>query len=236
MEIDMAKALNFVEDKFGYRFRSPRLLERALTHSSYANEACLDDWHNERHEFLGDAALELCVSEILYSRFPEAREGDLTRMRARLVSGENLFALARELGLPQYIRLGSGEEKQGGRRKRSVISDALEAALGAIYEDGGFEAARKSVEKIFDGRWPETPLDKQPRDNKSLLQQICQNLYGETPVYALENSYGEEHAKIFEASARLPDGRKFRASNTSRKKAEQDAAAEALAVLKKEIP
>ncbi|MDE5831589.1 MAG: ribonuclease III [Desulfovibrio sp.] len=232
----LADALAFIEEKFGYRFRNPHLLERALTHSSRANESGRSEWHNERQEFLGDAVLELCLSEYLYIRFPDAREGELTRMRARLASGENLFALARELGLDQYVRLGAGEEKQGGRGRQSVVSDALEAALGAIYEDGGYDAARQSVGKIFSGQWPRQPLKKQKRDHKSLLQQICQNLYRAAPVYALENASGAEHARIFEVSVRLPDGRKFRASNTGRKKAEQDAAAEAIAVLKRENP
>lgn len=236
MSDDLSTDLRFVEEKFGYRFRDPRLLERALTHSSFANERGRGEYHNERQEFLGDAALELCVSSRLFTLFPDAREGELTRTRARMVSGENLFNLARKLGLDKFIKLGQGEEKQGGRSRESVVSDALEAVLGAIYEDGGYEAARRSVDKIFSDQWPARPVGSQIRDNKSVLQEICQRVFHTVPVYALVDSSGEEHSKIYEVSVRLPDGRVFVASATSRKKAERGAAGVALDALKNESP
>ncbi|WP_288908413.1 ribonuclease III domain-containing protein, partial [uncultured Desulfovibrio sp.] len=126
----------------GHVFARPELLERALTHSSWANEYGAGPEHNERQEFLGDAVLELCVSWELYRRFPDAREGQLTRLRARLVSTTSLAERARALGLDQCIKLGRGEESQGGRERDAVLSDALEAVLAAIYEDGGEGAAK----------------------------------------------------------------------------------------------
>ncbi|MDR2077132.1 MAG: ribonuclease III, partial [Desulfovibrio sp.] len=121
-----------------YSFREVRLLRTALTHSSYANERQTGAEHNERLEFLGDAVLELCISDELYRRFPETREGQLTAMRSRLVKQETLAGLARSLGLPQALILGKGEESQGGRDRDSLLSDAFEAVLGAVFLDGGY--------------------------------------------------------------------------------------------------
>lgn len=225
-----------LQANLGYVFRRRHLLERALTHSSWANEARAGDKHNERQEFLGDAVLELCVSAELYKRFPQAREGDLTRLRSQLVSGGNLALLARELGLDKIIRLGIGEEKQGGREKASILENALEAVLGAIYEDGGYDAAQNCVNRIFSGRWPEKIGESQARDCKSLLQEMCQHIFHGFPVYALIATHGAEHAKIFDVSLTLPDGRKFLASNTSCRRAEQDAAANAIAQLNRDCP
>lgn len=225
--LDMRKFAE-IEDVLRHVYARPELLELALTHSSWANEHGLGQEHNERQEFLGDAVLELCVSWELFSRFPEAREGDLTRMRARLVSTAGLAGLARELGLDRHLRLGRGEESQGGRSRDTVLSDVLEAVVASVYEDGGFAAASDVVRHIFRSRWPET-VDAAPRkDYKTRLQEAMQHAFRERPLYALTGSEGPEHAKIFHVLLTLPDGRQYRAQGPSLKRAEQEAARMAL--------
>lgn len=220
-----------LERRLGHEFRKPALLSLALTHTSFANEAGRRGMHNERLEFLGDAVLELCVSEQLYERFPAAREGELTRMRAHLVSTVALAPLARELGLDQALLLGRGEESQGGRNRDAILSDALEAVLAAVFCDGGFSAARAAVGRVFAGHWPESgggEPEKRVKDAKSHLQEVAQARFRACPVYALVGSSGPEHAKIFRVSLTLPDGRRYEAESTSCKKAEHCAAALAL--------
>ena len=134
------KKLNELETKLGYHFRNVELLERALTHTSYANEQGLNAAHNERQEFLGDAVMELCVSAELFRRFPDTREGDLTRLRSSLVSTHSFANFARQTGIDRLLFLGRGEEAQGGRTRDTNLSDVFEAVMAAIYQDGGFEA------------------------------------------------------------------------------------------------
>lgn len=220
----------------GYCFKNQQLLELALTHSSWAAEAGHAEKHNERLEFLGDAVLELCVSTELYRRFTGAREGDLTCLRSALVNETSLAKVALEIGLDCYLKLGIGEERQGGRKRPAILADALEAVLGAIYEDGGFVAAQFAVNRIFASRWPEHLCQSRQQDCKSLLQQVSQHMFRQCPVYSLAGTNGPEHAKIFDVRLRLPDGREFFASNTACRKAEQDAAAQALAALGEKLP
>lgn len=223
-----------VEDlaaKLGHRFRRPELLGLALTHSSWANERGAGSAHNERLEFLGDAVMELCVSSELFRRFPKLREGELTRLRAHLVSTQGLARRARELGLDAHLRLGRGEEQQGGRDRDAILSDALEAVLAAVYEDGGFAAAKDAVARIFAGHWPSDAGAPQARDYKSRLQEAVQHLFGTMPVYTQAATSGPEHAKHFQVRLTLPDGRNFAGQGTSLKKAEQDAARCALEAL-----
>ncbi|HEU6438613.1 MAG TPA: ribonuclease III [Nitratidesulfovibrio sp.] len=211
-----------------YAFTDASLLATAMTHSSWANEQQEHVEHNERLEFLGDAVLELCVSEELFARFPAAREGDLTRMRARLVSKPALAELARDLQLELYLRLGRGEESQGGRERSSLLSDALEAMLGAVFLDGGYERARAVVRHVLAARWPSDADGKRSKDYKSRLQEITQKLFRERPVYALMGSSGPEHEKHFEVRLTLPDATVFTAIGPSVKRAEQMAAGLAL--------
>ena len=217
--------------RLGHRFSRPELLDEALTHSSWANERGAGCAHNERLEFLGDAVLELCVSTELFRRFPKLREGELTRLRAHLVSTVGLAQRARELGLDAHLRLGKGEEQQGGRTRDAILSDALEAVLAAIYEDGGFAAAQDATARIYAGHWPEAAAAPKARDAKSRLQEAVQHLFGKMPVYAQEATSGPEHAKHFQARLTLPDGRTFKGQGSSMRKAEQDAAACALEAL-----
>ncbi|MDO5538130.1 MAG: ribonuclease III, partial [Desulfovibrionaceae bacterium] len=161
-----------LEQALDYHFRDRTLLDRALTHSSYANEFGLGAAHNERQEFLGDAVLELCVSWELYTRFPSTREGDLTRLRSALVNTGSFAQRAREVGLNRMILLGRGEEGQGGRKRDSVLSDVFEAVLGAVYEDGGFAAAQHVIGRVFKDVWPADPSEgKKELDHKTHLQE-----------------------------------------------------------------
>ena len=219
------------ERELGYTFRDVRRLLAALTHSSFANEAGDGSIHNERPEFLGDAVLSLCVSNELFFRFPNAREGELTRLRAQLVNASALAALAREIGLDRRLRLGKGEESQGGRSRDTLLGDALEAVLGAVFEDGGFEAALALVRRWFAGSWPEGPAREMRKDYKTRLQERIQKQCRDRPVYSLESDRGPEHAKVFEVRLVLPDGRDFTGRGSSVKKAEQAAAQNALHTL-----
>lgn len=217
-----------LENTLGYTFGNPALLRTALTHSSWANENGGTAAHNERQEFLGDAVLELCVSWELFTRFSQAREGDLTRMRSRLVSTGALAELARELGLERSLLLGRGEESQGGRDRDTLLSDALEAVLAAVFEDGGHAAACRVVGHIFRNRWPQAVERTPGKDFKTRLQEATQRTHKDRPVYVLVGSHGPEHAKCFEVRLDLPDGTSFTASGPSLKRAEQEAARVAL--------
>ena len=216
-----------------YHFSQVKLLNAAMTHSSYANEQQSSVPHNERLEFLGDAVLELCISDELYKRFPDAREGELTAMRSRLVNQETLAALARGIGLDKYIVLGKGEESQGGRDRSSLLSDAFEALLGAVYLDGGFVAARDIVFRLFKERWPAQSAKSRGKDGKSRLQEVTQQFFRDRPIYSLAGSSGPEHDKVFTVRLELPDEEKtvFISDGSSVKRAEQTAAHMALSFL-----
>jgi len=220
-----------LERALGYVFRDAGLLAAALTHSSFANEADGGGTYNERLEFLGDAVLSLCVSSELFVRFPDAREGDLTRLRSQLVNASSLADVARTIGLDDHLRLGRGEENQGGRKRDTLLEDALEAVLGAVYEDGGFAPARELVRRLFAGHWPRTLIRELRKDFKTQLQEVIQQHYRQRPTYTLSASHGPEHAKLFEVCVRLPDGRSFIARGPSLKRAEQEAARNALLAL-----
>ena len=138
----------------GYAFWNGKLLETALTHSSYINEHAGKSEHNERLEFLGDAVLELCVTEVLYHLLPGTREGEMTHLRSSLVNTTTLAELARLSGIREHIRLGCGEEAQGGRDRDPLLADAVESVIGAAYLDGGLAAAKQVVEHLYHGRWP----------------------------------------------------------------------------------
>ncbi len=211
-----------------YSFSDAGLLRLALTHTSFANEQGRTGCHNQRLEFLGDAVLELCISDELYRRYPNAREGRMTQMRSGLVSEDVLAELARHIGIDKALKLGRGEERQCGRQKNSLLADAFEAVLAAVYEDGGFDAARAVVTRVFADLWPPLEEEAKRKDPKSRLQEVCQKLFKEGPAYTLVNSTGPEHAKIFDVKLVLPDGKTYCARESSCKKAEQTAAACAL--------
>ncbi len=217
-----------VERLFDYIFKDKELLIRALTHSSYANENPESAGNNERLEFLGDAVLELCISEELYNRFPYAKEGDLTSTRAYLVNESFLAGIARDLGLGEYLLLGKGEDMQGGRDRDANLCDAFEAILGAIFLDGGYESAKKIVLRCFKDLWPVRCMDQAKKDFKSSLQEITQRKFKERPRYILVDSFGPEHAKSYRVKVVLPNSLSFEGVGSSIKRAEQMAAREAI--------
>jgi ribonuclease III len=218
-----------LQDHIHYRFGQVKLLVQALTHSSYANERSVGG-SNERLEFLGDAVLDLFISLELYASFPSADEGQLTRLRARLVSEPTLAGIARAIGLNHFLLLGRGEEAQGGRERDALLADGLEALIAAVYLDGGFEAGRSLIRLLYREIWPtgaEVPVFK---DYKTRLQELTQKLFQDRPVYTLIESAGPEHAKIYRVQVDI-QGQSVAAEASSVKKAEQMAARKALALI-----
>ncbi len=223
----MNRNLKALENELGYTFQNPALLDRALTHSSYANEReALGD--NERLEFLGDSVLGFITAEYLFSEHRGVPEGELTRLRAYAVCEKSLDVYAREIGLGDYLLLGKGEERTGGRERASVLSDAFEAVIAAIYLDGGIEAAKKFVLRFVRPYVEAKPVFK---DYKTMLQEVTQKNPGETLEYVLVSESGPDHDKHFEVEVHLNSNVIGRGSGPSKKKAEQDAAREALALM-----
>ena len=210
----------------GYPFGDPGLLRLALTHRSSGSP------HNERLEFLGDAVLGLVVGELLYRRFPELDEGALSRLRARLVSGEYLAGVAQALNLPDWVRLGPGERKSGGARRKTILAGTLEAVIGAVYLDGGLAACRDCIERWFGESLAVLIRDPGDRDEKTQLQEFLQARGEPLPVYAVVAVSGPEHARRFEVSCTLSLLKSaVTGAGSSRRAAEKQAAIEALAAL-----
>ncbi len=217
-----------LEGLLGHGFKAPRLLEEALTHKSFLNENVVPGRkHNERMEFLGDAVLGLCVGHLLMERFPEVREGELSMIRAQVVNETHLADVAAQLALGEWLFLGRGEEQTGGRRKPSLLADACEAVLAAVYLDGGFSAAFEVVRRLFDARF--AALEQPGRsDFKTRLQERAQATLRETPRYAVVEEKGPDHEKKFVVAV-LVGGRELaRGEGRSKKEAEQRAASAAL--------
>jgi len=209
-----------------HRFARPELLEKALTHRS------LGRYNNERLEFLGDSILGTIVSARLFEARPDASEGDLTRLRARVVRGDTLARIATELDLGRHLNLGEGELKSGGHRRGSILADALEAVFAAVYLDGGFEAAERVIRHLCDPIIEGLPEAEALKDPKTRLQEALQGGGRPLPEYELLGSSGADHAKTFTVRCRLPDsGETFEATGGSRRKAEQAAARHALEAL-----
>ncbi|HSN73045.1 MAG TPA: ribonuclease III, partial [Steroidobacteraceae bacterium] len=218
----MKTANAWLEEKFGRGCRDAALLDAALTHRSAGNV------NNERLEFLGDAVLNCVVASMLFREFGTANEGDLSRFRATLVSEASLATIAAEVGLGERLRLGSGELKSGGFRRKSILADALEALFGAIYLDGGFEAAAAVIERVFAGRLERLPSADELKDPKTRLQEMLQARGYALPAYTVEAVTGEPHAQTFAVSCRIDALELLEtASGSSRRRAEQ-AAAEAV--------
>jgi ribonuclease-3 len=206
-----------------YRFSNPRLLEAALTHRSAGAS------NNERLEFLGDSVLNMIVSCRLYELRPEAQEGDLSRMRARLVRGLTLADIASEIGLGIQVNLGEGEMKSGVYRRSSLLADTFEALLGAIFLDGGYARCREVILGFFDPLIEQLPDIEELKDAKTLLQEWLQARGRPLPAYSLTGDEGADHAKTFHVSCHLTDdGTAVEAAGNSRRKAEQAAAAKVL--------
>ena len=230
-EKEMENNLKQLEQTIGYQFTAKSLLEQAMTHSSYANEKKLGKLGcNERLEFLGDAVLELVSSDFLYARFPQIPEGELTKKRASLVCEPSLAYCARQFDLPKFLLLGRGENMTGGRNRDSIVSDATEALLGAIYLDGGFEPAREFVLNFILNDIEHKQLFY---DSKTILQEIVQE-NGTQPVeYILTKEEGPDHNKNFTVEARVNGKVMGKGSGHTKKAAEQAAAYQAIRVLRK---
>jgi ribonuclease-3 len=209
----------WVREKLGYEPRDDGLFAAALTHRSAAGP------NNERLEFLGDAVLNLLVAEHLFRAFPQADEGDLSRLRARIVSAEPLAEVAAALEIGAALQLGSGELKSGGFRRESILADALEAVCGAVYLDGGLEAARRVVAAFIEPRIAQLPAPHALKDAKTRLQEYLQSRGLPLPYYAVERTEGEAHAQTFWVICEVAAlGLRSHGSGKSRRRAEQEAA------------
>ena len=212
--------------RLGHTFKDSSLLEVAITHRS-ANRN-----HYERMEFLGDAILNMVVSDTLYKKFPEATEGQLSRLRASLVKGDNLSKHAKQLELGEYLRLGSGELKSGGFRRKSILADVFESIIGAIYLDAGFDVARQFILNIFQQQIAAVDLSQNLKDPKTQLQEFLQAQGHELPTYEIQSTSGKAHNQTFQVSCEvevLPA--LVIGTGTSRRKAEQAAAKQVLEML-----
>lgn len=217
------------EERLTYRFKDTALLQRAFIHSSYAFEQGQDlPCDNETLEFLGDAVLDLAVGYGLIRHYPAMKEGELTRLRAALVQESHLAEMARSLAMGDHLLLGKGENASRGREKPSILSSALEAVMGAVFLDGGYDASMEVVEKLFVPCFQGKKGDMYLADSKSRLQEMIQATYNEGPVYVLEKAEGPDHAKLFHVSVRFQERVLATGSARSKKEAEQLAAAEAV--------
>lgn len=214
------------EKKIGYKFKNRQLLTRALTHSSYANERKTDD--NERLEFLGDSVLGFVTAEYLFKRLKKNQEGTLTKLRASLVCEQSLFEISKKIDLSSFILLGHGEERSNGRERPSVISDAFEAVLAAIYLDAGLETAREWLLNLMKDAFDDALSGNRNRDYKTELQEYIQKGKLGRICYRVVSEKGPDHSKSFEVEALLDGERIGIAEGMSKKEAEQAAAREAL--------
>lgn len=222
----MDERLDALQQRLGYRFAKPSLLARALTHRSFGAD------HNERLEFLGDAMLNLAVSRLLYDRFAGSDEGDLTRVRAHLVREDSLHRAALMLRLADVLRLSEGEARGGGAQRPSILADAMEAVLGAVYLDGGYEAALSLVSQLFGEVITSTTADSWRKDAKTELQEWLQGRRLPVPGYRIVATRGQAHAQTFEVECAVPSlDMACTGEGRSRRAAEQEAARKTLEAL-----
>lgn len=213
-----------------YKFKDQQLLTEALTHKSYKQP-----YNNERLEFLGDAVLDLVVGEYLYKKFPTAHEGTLSKIRASLVNEEGFNKLAKSLNLGKFILLSNAEENNDGRVKASLLSNAFEALIGALYLEAGLEKVRKISIQLIEDEYDEISLDSLFKDYKTSLQELTQAKYGVTPIYKLVGSKGPDHKKEFEIAVIIQDKEYARANGKSKKIAQQKAAFLAIKSLQESV-
>lgn len=225
------RELNNLEQKLGYKFENIELLDKALTHTSYVKGDGRAKDHNERLEFLGDAVLELVVSEKLYSVLPELDEGIMTRARAKTVCEESLYEAAGNLNFGKILLLGHGEDKSGGREKPSILSDALESIIGAIYIDGGFGNAKQFICTFADKALENALNSATTKDDKTLLQEYVQKNHLGTLKYVLVSQEGPDHDKTFIIEINVSNKPLARGSGHSKQDAGQHAAHLALKLL-----
>jgi len=223
--------LDRLSRRLGYQFQDPALLQLALSHRSVSRRR-----NNERLEFLGDSQLSQIISSEIFHRFPEAAEGQLTRMRAFLVRGQTLAEVARELSVGDYLILGGGELKSGGNRRDSILADALEALIGAIVIDGGEDACRTVILNWFASRLEQISPQSVRKDAKTRLQEWLQARKHDLPAYQVVSVTGQAPKQTFQVECSLPDlSRRFTAAGASRRRAEQQAAEQALDWLEQSV-
>lgn len=216
-----------LEECLDYQFKSKDLIIEALTHKSYKKP-----YNNERLEFLGDAVLNLIVGEYLYKKFPKSNEGDLSKIRASLVNETGFTKLANEIKLGEYIFISNAEERNKGRTKASILSDAFEAIMGAVYLESGLETLKPIILNLLETSYDEITLDVLFSDYKTALQEVTQAEFGSIPEYKIEASYGPDHKKEFEVSIWI-DGKTYgKAIGKSKKLAQQAVAKIAIDILK----
>ncbi|HEY6009833.1 MAG TPA: ribonuclease III [Nitrospirota bacterium] len=220
-------SLEELQQRIGHAFGNRELLECALTHKSYANENKVA-YHNERLEFLGDSVLNLIVSESLMKACADSSEGDLSRLRASIVSEPALAAVSREIGLGSHLLLGKGEDQTGGRNKDSLLADSLEALIASIYLDAGKRSAEAFITRFFDEVMKKTCMSGGSLDFKTAIQELCQERLKLLPEYRVVSETGPDHQKQFEVELRIRGVVHGRGIGRSKKEAEQKAAKEAL--------
>lgn len=233
-EKDLSKRLNAFEEKIGYCFKNKNLLHEALSHSSYANECKKGRSSNERLEFLGDSVLSIVISEHLFKNFKHLPEGDLTKIRASLVCEKALFEFSKQISLGEYILLGKGEENTGGRNRPSIVSDAFEAVIAAVFLDGGMETAREYVLGFIPKDLDKNSA-KKLQDYKTILQEIIQRNPEEKVEYVLRSQSGPDHDRHFVVEVCLNTNVIGHGEGHSKKQAEQQAAKEALTLMGCEV-
>jgi ribonuclease-3 len=222
--------LSKLSRRLGHTFENDSLLTEALTHRSVGSH------NNERLEFLGDGVLNFVIAEVLYNMHPEMQEGDLSRLRASLVNGDMLADIARELCLGDYLQLGAGELKSGGFRRSSILADAVESLIGAIYCDSNFETCQVFILKLFDNKLKNLPDVDKLKDPKTRLQELVQSGHYALPNYEVLDVKGQSHAQIFHVECRIDElGCVVQGEGSSRRKAEQVAAKQALVQLQKKL-
>lgn len=227
----MKNAIRWLEKALAYHFQDAELLQQALSHRSATHR------NNERLEFLGDAVLDFAISEHLYRMFPDASEGDLSKLRSTLVKDVSLAALAVDLGLGDHLILGSGEMKTGGHRRESILADAFEAVIAAIFLDGGIDACRQVIDRAFSERLQNMPDLKDLRDSKTRLQEWLQAHKLALPEYALESVTGADHKQRFTVTCTVAEKTlTSKGEAGSRRKAEQKAAAKMIGLLEESQP
>lgn len=223
------KRLTPLEERLSYKFRNKGFLLEAITHKSYLNELKTKERHdNERLEFLGDAVLDLVMSEYLISHYKDLPEGELSKMKARIVSKPTLYAVATRLKIGDYLLLGKGEELTHGRKKSSLLADSLEAIIAAIYLDAGLGAVKKFILDKFETEMADLFMPDLSFDYKTELQEICQQDFETLPLYSVTGEYGPDHQRIFEVELKIKGKLFGKGSGKSKKEAEQMAAKEAL--------
>lgn len=217
-----------LESRIQYKFRNSFLLAEALTHPSLAYESQRPHFDNQRLEFLGDAVLQLVVTEALFKRFPDHPEGNLTKLRSRVVSRRALARFAMMIHLGDYVLLGKGEESTGGRRRLSTLADAFESLIGAVYLDSGQNAARDIILRLFESEIDGMVTSPEERNPKGELQEHLQSIHPEAPVYTIISETGPDHRRVFQAEVSWRDFFLAAGKGKSKKEAEARAAAEAL--------